>query len=749
MRDDGIVSTERESTGRALVLVGAALGTGRWLAEHLLPHAEWTSVTLIDSKTTKTSLASQAWRLGAAGPVTFGESIETPTGDILVVEGSDRPLEFPSGPAVIWFAVPPHVLPHAVVETIPLTHPDTTVIVSASPLGEALNVTRAAAGGRPVHGVHALFDATVPSIAGQILYAVPDPAAPSDGRDGVPAWLESAVSSAGGILKVGTAADHDRAMDLVQSLTHRTLLDFADSVTASGLDLEHDIWEARTPLFETLFGLAVRVLDSRSSTIGPGELAVVRDRFPGSLFETIRDTAATAVTAAQSKRLALASHRRSGHVIGLRVLGDRRVRVGRIVGLTSTSVTLEELMIGPAGRAALLDGPGMQNAAKLGVTGRPRQTTFGLGHVDPVTGGDLEAVLDEQLAHIRRDVRFLVPESVAGDGVLQVVKVTRGLKDCSLADEVVRTGQRSVVIRMSIRADLDPVATVDALQAQIAAAYRWPAGLSRAASSTVERIVYLGPAGTFSEDAAASAAHALGAHGARLDALGSFDAVLGALGPGTVGVVPISSSASGLVSRSIESIMSVQLTAGGMVDVAVRFDAYARSGMEADELKGAIVYSHPQALAQCRAFIRRFLLQPVEAESTAAALRLAAAATVPAIALAGVGKGDELGLSVIEREVDDLSGSITRFLVVGDAEAFGDFASGSQPTMREVWVGASIADALPLVGGGAFDELLSDADGRWLLITSRTDRDPATIPGGARRLGRVPWSPRTPVVRAQ
>jgi len=743
-----MVSTQPASTGRALVLVGAALGTGRWLAEHLLPHAEWTSVTLVDSKTTKTSLASQSWRLGAAGPVVFGESIETPDGDILVVEGTTQPLELPDGPAVIWFALPPQVLPQAVVETIPLMHQDTIVVVSASPLGDALNVARSAAEGRPVHGVHPLFDATVPSIAGQILYAVPDPAAPADGRDGVPAWLESAVARSGGILKVGSADDHDRAMELVQSLAHRTLVDFADAVTSSGLDLEHDIWEARTPLFETLFGLAVRVLDSRAGTIDPAELARVRDRFPGSLYETIRDTAATAVTAAQSKRLALASHRRNGRVIGLRVLGDRRVRIGRIVDLTSTSVTLEELMIGPAGRAALLDGPGIHNAGKLGITGRPRRTTFGLGHVDPVTGGDLEAVLDEQLAHIRRDVRFLVPESVAGDGVLQVVKVTRGLKDCSLADEVVRTGQRSVVIRMSIRADLDPTATIEALQAQIAAAYRWPAGLSRAASSAVERIVYLGPAGTFSEDAAASAAHALGAHGARLDALGSFEEVLGALGPGTVGVLPVSSSASGLVSRSIEAIMGADLTAGGMVDVAVRFDAYARADMEPETLKGAIVYSHPQGLAQCRAFIRRFSLQPVEAESTAAALRLAAAATVPAIALAGGGKGEELGLSVIEREVDDLSGSITRFLVVGDAEAFGDFASGSKPTMREVWVGSSIADALPLIGGGAFDELLSDASGRWLLITSRTDRDPATIPVGARRLGQVPWSPRTPVVRA-
>src|SRR5690606_18647747 len=151
------------------------------------------------------------------------------------------------------------------------------------------------------------------------------------------------IARAGGILKTGTAAQHDRTMELVQSLAHRVLADFADEVTRSGLDLERDIWEARTPLFETLFGLAVRAIDSRETTIDPAELAAIRDRFPGSLYDTIRGTAAAAVTAAQSKRLALAGFRRSGQLVGLRALGDRRVRIGRITELASTTVTLEEL----------------------------------------------------------------------------------------------------------------------------------------------------------------------------------------------------------------------------------------------------------------------------------------------------------------------------------------------------------------------------------------------------------------------
>ena len=187
--------------------------------------------------------------------------------------------------------------------------------------------------------------------------------------------------------------------------------------------------------------------------------------------------------------------------------------------------------------------------------------------------------------------------------------------------------------------------------------------------------------------------------------------------------------------------------AAGPIDVAVRFDAYARGDLAAEALRGATVFSHPQGLAQCGAFIRRWSLQAVPCDSTAAALERAASAETPAIALAGVGKGEALGLRVLEREVDDLSGSITRFVILGDRDAWGAFAGGSRPTLRRLWVGDDPADAIALLGGGAgFDELLTDADGRWLLVSSRSDA-PA-VPPGAHALGAVPWSPRTPVVRA-
>jgi prephenate dehydratase len=757
-----------------LVVVGAALGTGRWLAEHLLPHAPWREVLLIDSDAVKTSLRSIDWRFEA--PLRFADTVApgapdtgagTAVGDgnrgadgpfsggtggrgfDVIDEATRQPIDLPDGPVSLWIAVPTGATAEVAAGLIPRLPGLESVFVCGPAMVESLPGVRTIAGGIPVFGVHALFDATMPSLTGQILYLVPDDTT-EDAATAAPAWLDDAIERAGGILKHGSAAEHDAAMREVQERAHRVLVDFADAVTASGLDLEHDLWESRTPLFETLFGLAVRVLDSRETTITAEELARVRDRFPGSLYDTIRGSAAAAVTAAQAKRLAIAAAWRSGAVVGLRTASDAVPRIGRIVELTSTTVALDELLAGKPGSAALLHGPGIPNAARLGVAVRTAVTTFGLGHVELVTGDELETVLDELLAHLPRDVRFLVPESVAGAGVLRVVDGTHGLRDCALVDEVVRTGQRSVVIRMGVRADLDPAAVVEALQERVGAAYRWPSGLALELATPITRVVHLGPAGTFSEDAARQCAENVGADAAELVALPTFDDVIGAVGDGVLAVLPISSSASGLVTRAVQAILAREqpLVAGGMVDVAVRFDAYTRGEVPIEAMRGATVYSHPQGLAQCSGFIRRWGLIAVPCDSTAAALQHAADSPEPAIALAGVDKGTELGLRVLEREVDDLSGSITRFIILGAPDAWGAFAGGSRPTLRRLWVGDSIADATALIaaGGAGFAELLSDADGRWLLVTSRTD-DTADA-GGARALGALPWSPRTPVVRA-
>ncbi len=788
------MARQRHPSPRHLVVVGAAAGMGRWLWDNVFRTAEWESVCLVDTPEAAAGLSDATQ--GYAASLTCA----------LVVDGrvvdadSGEPVALGADLTTVCFAVPPVVLSALAEAIAPTLSEHASLVVTAQSMVPALDVLAAAAGGRAAYGLHPLFDVTSRQLEGQAVYVVPAPEPHANAHR----WLVELLRERGAAIKFGTAAKHDRSMGYVQGMAHQALLGFAAAVVESDLDLHDDIWAARTPLFETLFGLAVRVLDERTQpnvaaiqtalegpvmaaelraagvtieqAVGTGQagevearIAAVRDRFSGALFDTVRGTAAAAVVAAQSKRLQLARHQRSGSLVGIRPLGRAdSIRVGRIVAVDPVEVTVDEVLVGRRGRAALLDGPGSQNATRLGLGGKIRRTVFSLGHVDLVVGDDLDRELDSWLAYLRRDVRFLVPESVAGSGVAEVVAPVPGIRSSELVSEVVRTGQRAVVVRVEVRVDRDIDDMVEQLRQRVADAFRWPRGLSRPLVSTTDRVTYLGPAGTFSEVAAGHLAADLGMPSARLVPAESFAAVLESLHDGGVAVMPVSSSSSGLVTRSVEALLGFdgEVAAGGVIDVAVRIDAYIREGHRLDELHGAQVFSHPQALAQCSAFIRRWSLQPQPCASTADALRQVAESSSPAVGLAGEGRGVGLGLKVAEREVDDLSGSITRFLILGRPGTFADLVGGSAPTLRSIYVARSIAavarqreageGGIPGRGAGdgdsagtpAFDEILADGAGRALWVTSRPAESIGADPQ-LRPLGRAPWSPRTPVVRVE
>lgn len=746
-----------------LVVVGAALGPGRWFADRLADGAR--AAVLVDT----------AAAAGALRGRDDGTTLVAVLGDdgrlTRVVDGS---VLAPGVAATVVVAVPVAAMPDVLRSLGRRIGPDTDVVLVTGTMGETLAAARPLVRDAALWGVHLLFDPNLTAVDGQSVSVVGEGVVGE--RATVPAWLDDVVTGSGGVLRTGTAEEHDAAMASVQATTHRALVAFADAVTRSDVGLDA-LWALRTPLFDSLFGLTARALDPRQQaqvasvqaasgrTAGAllaaslrqlddedfeASVVRVRDRITGALFEELQASATAGIQAAQARRRDISRRRRDGRIVGLRRIGGTGpVRVGRIVDVSPTRVELAVLLVGRAGRGALLDGPGLDNAQRLGVSMTVRTQSFGLGHIELLAEADLAAVLDEQLAFLGRDVRFLVPESVAGSGVARVVAQFDGLRDVRLVDEVVRTGQRSVVVHLGIRADRDVEATIEAVRREVEAAYAWPVGVARTVASDVFDVAYLGPAGTFSEAAALQCATSIGLQAGTLLAHATFPEVLASIGPGTIAVLPISSSASGLVWRAVDALLThpEPIDASGVVDVAVRFDAYTATSGSLESFRGAPVFSHPQGLAQCTRFIARWGLRPVQADSTAGALEAALASEVPAVALGGadLATGE---LRVIEREVDDLSGSITRFLVLGAPGEFAPQRDGSDPTLRSVRVGARAADALPLLarGGAAFSELLTDDAGRFLLISSAPG-DGSGDPEGVRLLGTLPWSPRTPVVR--
>lgn len=746
-----------------LAVVGAAAGMGRWLSDHLFAELPWQQVVLVDTAPSETLLAGAAAGYGST-PVRTGTLREVAA-------------ELGEPGFVLCVAVPDSAASGVLAELDALVPPDAPIILVSVSFTWAMDVL-ASVPGRTAVALHPLMDTAARSLDGQSVCA-------TEVRGAATGWLAGAITGRGGIYTVLSPERHDRIMTDVLALTHQALLGFVTAVTDTELDLTDELWATRTPLFEALLGLAVSVLEENQeltlahvqASLRGGEasarlaraaasvaaavdsreafsarIGATRDRFTGALFDTVRTTAAATLSAGQSKRAVLARARRLGGLVGLHPSGrPDKLRVGRLVELTPVHLVLEELLIGPKGSAALLLGAGVRNAARLGRRGNVVRTRFGIGHVEVLADAELEVALDEWLAHVRRDVRFLVPESVAGEGIASVVREQRGIGSAQLVSEAVRTGQRAVVIRTGIRADLDLDETIERLRRAVEVAYAWPHGVARPVRGAAPELRYLGPPGSFSESAARQFAVGLtgaGEHSVQIEPTRSFDDVLDFVGAGGLGVLPITSSASGLVSRATRALLgcSADLVAGGVVDVAVRFDAYAAGPVVLAELRGAPVFSHPQALAQCANFVTRWGLDPQPCASTTDALHRLQQVDGPAIAIASSGAEADHGfVHVVEREIDDLSGSITRFLIVGQPDAFAEHRDGSDPTLRRIVLAPSVASIGHLIGRGAgFDELLTDAEGQCLWVSSQAVVD---LPRGVRDLGVVPWSPRTPVVR--
>ncbi len=173
-------------------------------------------------------------------------------------------------------------------------------------------------------------------------------------------------------------------------------------------------------------------------------------------------------------------------------------------------------------------------------------------------------------------------------------------------------------------------------------------------------VAFLGPEGTFSH-AAARARFGLAARYTEQATLsGVFDAV--ARGTTAYGVVPIENSTEGSVSEALDALLQgdVVVTAEFEFDVSHALLSQA-AGLSAIHT----VYSHPQALGQCRAWLAAHLPHATVAQSTSTAAAVREAKSDPsAAALASRLAGELYGVPVLQAGVNDRDDNRTRFVLL-------------------------------------------------------------------------------------
>ncbi|MBV1750051.1 MAG: prephenate dehydratase [Desulfarculus sp.] len=133
-----------------------------------------------------------------------------------------------------------------------------------------------------------------------------------------------------------------------------------------------------------------------------------------------------------------------------------------------------------------------------------------------------------------------------------------------------------------------------------------------------------------------------------------------------VGLVPVENSGEGAVGASLDQFMTTRLKVCGEVYTPISHVLMSR---EEDLAAITTVYSHPQALAQCRGWLSRNLPQARVAESTSTAAAARQAADTPGSAAIGaVSAARHHCLKVLAEGIQDYSYNTTRFLVIGTQE---------------------------------------------------------------------------------
>ena len=174
------------------------------------------------------------------------------------------------------------------------------------------------------------------------------------------------------------------------------------------------------------------------------------------------------------------------------------------------------------------------------------------------------------------------------------------------------------------------------------------------------KVAYLGPPGTFTHVAClkqfGTSASAVAMNSVK-DVFSEVER-----GRADYGVVPIENSTEGVVAHTLDLFVDSPLKITGEILQEVSHHLLSRTGKLGDVRR---IYSHPQPVAQCRAWLERHVpdVPIVEVYSTARAAELCRDEP-EAAAIASDLAARLYGLTVVEKKIEDNPANSTRFLMI-------------------------------------------------------------------------------------
>jgi prephenate dehydratase len=232
------------------------------------------------------------------------------------------------------------------------------------------------------------------------------------------------------------------------------------------------------------------------------------------------------------------------------------------------------------------------------------------------------------------------------------------------------------------------------------------------------KIAYLGPAGTFTEDALGEVEFEAGENIEPLRKSSIHDAILAVEeGEADRAFVPIENSIEGSVRNTLDTLAfeTESVSIIGEHDFAVHAALLTREPLELDQI--AVVLSHPQPLSQCARFLREHLpgAELRETASTAEAARLVGESSEPWAAIGAVAAAELYGCTVLREQIEDEGNNVTRFVWIGRGRV--KLGAGGLPPHGEAWKTSLVFSELGDDHPGALVEALRELSSRNVNLT--------------------------------
>jgi len=129
------------------------------------------------------------------------------------------------------------------------------------------------------------------------------------------------------------------------------------------------------------------------------------------------------------------------------------------------------------------------------------------------------------------------------------------------------------------------------------------------------------------------------------------------------GIVPVENTLGGVIGQVNDLIINTKLFVYGAVELLVSHCLMTLPGADHRDIR--TVYSHPQALAQCKYFLARNKLEAVSYYDTAGAARMLSEKRLKGTAaIASQLAGQLYNLEILRENIEDLDNNHTRFVVI-------------------------------------------------------------------------------------